>query len=401
LLDAELDSCGKASLFARTKDSRAIENRKDAARGAAVNTLTTRTHPFRHSVSLDEVEALLRGWSIDSDSDAETVLDLSELRNVDTGAAMRLANAMRRWAAGHLVVLVPADIDLQSSDWFRLFTRSGLGWAIAAHATAVQSGDQDIAEDIRAYYATTSSSHASNCLMFHGIEDGALVPTQDRFVSTVLQGMRQYLGHAHEAIAPADRRSLARLAHEAVTNVVDHAFSAPWHGQGTPLGYLSVRWYRTISAKNDELGGLRTYIQAHSEQLAPADTIAGWMEIVVADDGIGMAARQAQVDETTMYCGSIAAEDEALNDALESSSTVKVRALDAQLRGEPGYGTAIMLECLKSIKAYAALRTGRCLVEFDPWRYQRFELNAARLGWLPGTAMQVLLPVLAPQLRLT
>jgi hypothetical protein len=401
LLDADLDSRGKASLFAHADELRATENRKDATRGTAVSTLTTRTHPFRHSVSLDEVEALLRSWSIDSDSDTETVLDLSEYRNVDIGAGMRLSNAMRRWATGRLVVLVPPDVDLHSSDWFRLFTRSGLGWAMAAHAIAVLSGDHDIAEDIRAYYAATSSSHASNCLMFHGIEDGALVPTQDRFVSTVLQGMRQHLSYAHEAIAPADRRSLARLAHEAVTNVVDHAFSAPWCEQGTPLGYLSVRWYRTISAKNDELGGLRSYIRAHREQLASTDTIAGWMEIVVADDGVGIAARQAQVDETNMYCGSISAEDEALHDALKSSSTVKLRTLDAQLRGEPGYGTAIMLECLKSIKAYAALRTGRCLVEFDPWRYQRFELNAARLGWLPGTAMQMLLPVLAPQLRLT
>ena len=341
-----------------------------------MSTLTTRTHPFRHSVGLDEVEALLGSWSIDSDSDTETVLDLSECRNVDTGAGMRLANAMRRWAAGRLVVLVPTDIDLQSSDWFRLFTRSGLGWAIAAHAIAVHSGDQDIAEHVRGYYATTSSSHASNCLMFHGIEDGALVPTQDRFVSTVLQGMRQYLGHAHEAISPADRRSLARLAHEAVTNVVDHAFAAPWHEQGVPLGYLSLRWYRTISAKNDELGGLHTYIQAHHERLAPTDTIAGWMEIVVADDGVGIAARQAQVDEASMYSGSITAEDEALDGALQSSATVKLRTLDAQVRGEPGYGTAIILECLSSIKAYAALRTGRCLVEFDPWRYQRFELSA-------------------------
>ncbi|HSZ03908.1 MAG TPA: hypothetical protein VK778_01760 [Solirubrobacteraceae bacterium] len=366
-----------------------------------MTTLTTRTHQFRYSVSLDEIEARLLSWSADSDGEAETVLDLSECRHVDPGAGMRLTNAMRRWSAGRLVVWVPPDVDLQGSDWFRLFTRSGLGWAMAAHACAVYSGSRDIAEDIRAYYEATSSSHAVNCVMFRDIEDGALVPTQDRFVSTMLQAIRHHLQHAYASIEAGDRRLLARLAHEAVTNVVDHAFAAPWHDAGTLLSYLSVRWYRTISAKNDELGGLRSYISAHREGLAPTDTIAGWMEIVVADDGVGIAARHALIDETTMYSGSISAEDEALREALRSSSTVKLRALDAQLRGEPGYGTSIMLECLKGIKAYAALRTGRRLVEFDPWRHERFELHESDLGWLPGTAMQVLLPVLDPQLRIT
>lgn len=90
-----------------------------------------------------------------------------------------------------------------------------------------------------------------------------------------------------------------------------------------------------------------------------------------------------------------------LLDALQSSGTVKLRALDTQLRGDPGHGTTIMLEQLRSLKAYAALRTGRRLVEFDPWRHEGFEVNDAELGWLPGTAVQVLLPVLDPQLQLS
>lgn len=365
-----------------------------------MTTLTTRTHAFRHSVSLDEIEQCLLSWPAHSDGDAETVLDLAEFRNVEPGAGMRLTNAMRRWASGRLVVMVPANADLQSSEWFRLFTRSGLGWAMAAHADVVLAGDRDIAEDIRTYYESASRSHAVNCVMFRGIESGALVPTQDRFVSTMLEAMRQHLPQAHESIGAADRRALARLAHEGVTNVVDHAFAAPWGQQGAPLSYLSVRWYRTISAKNDEMGGLRSYIQAHRKGLAATDVLAGWMEVVVADDGVGIAARHAQIDEMSMYSMPVAAEDDALHAALESSETVKLRALDAQLRGEPGYGTAIMLACLQSTKAYAALRTGRRLVEFDPWRHERFELHDAQLGWLPGTTVQVLLPVLDPQLRL-
>jgi hypothetical protein len=164
---------------------------------------------------------------------------------------------------------------------------------------------------------------------------------------------------------------------------------------------LSIRWYRTVSARNDQLGGLHSYIAAHHEGSGPTNVIAGWMEIVVADDGVGIAARHAQTDESVMYSGATSDEDEALHDALESSATVKLRTLDAQLRGEPGFGTAIMADSLKTIKAYAALRTGRRLIEFDPWRHEQFELHDAEFGWLPGTAVQVLLPVLDRQLRLT
>jgi hypothetical protein len=366
-----------------------------------VTTLTTRTHTFGASVSVDEIEACLLSWPAASDADAETVLNLSECRNVEAGAGVRLTNAMRRWSAGRLVVSLPADVDLRGSDWFRLFTRSGLGWAMAAHAFAVYAGEREIAEELSSYYEATSSSHAVNCVMFRGIDDGALVPTQDRFVSTMLQAMREHLRSAYASVEAGDRRLLARLAHEAVTNVVDHAFAVPWEETGTALSYLSVRWYKTISANNNELGGLRSYIDGHHAKLAPTDTIAGWMEIVVADDGVGIAARHAQVEEAREYSGPIAAEDDALRQALASSGTVKLRALDAQLRGQPGYGTSIMLECLKTVKAYAALRTGRRLIEFDPWRQERFELHDSEFGWLPGTAVQVLLPVLDPQLRIT
>lgn len=365
-----------------------------------MTTLLRRSHDFRHAVSVEQVELCLLQWRAAEDAENETELDLSALRNVEPGAGIRLANAMRRWATGRLVIDLAPGLDLKGSEWFRLFSRSGIGWAIAAHAKEVRSGERDVTAEIRAYYEGLGSTVANNCLMYRDLESGALAPNQDRFIAILFAAMREHLARAEEWIEIEDRRALARLAYEAIANVIDHAFGSPWPGECEQLSYLSVRWYQTISTASDTLGGLRSFHQSHCRSLGPGEDISGWLEIVVADDGVGIAARQRQHAEESIYRGPIAEEDASLREALSTSATVKLRARDAQLRGEPGYGTTIMVECLRRVGAYAALRTGRRLVEFDPWRQREFEVNRAELGWMPGTAVQVLLPVHDPQLRL-
>jgi len=365
-----------------------------------LTTLLRRRHDFSHAVSIENVELCLLQWSAAEDAESETELNLAELRNVEPGAGIRLANAMRRWAAGRLVIVLAPGLDLKGSDWFRLFSRSGIGWAIAAHAKEVKSGDHDVTAEVRSYYAGLGSTQANSCLMYRNLESGALAPNQDRFMAVLFAAMREHLARAEEWIEVENRRALARLAYEAIANVIDHAFGSPWAGEGEQLSYLSVRWYQTISTASDALGGLRSFRRSHCRSLGLGEDISGWLEIVVVDDGVGIAARQRQIPEKSIYRGPIIEEDDALREALSTNATVKLRARDAQLRGEPGYGTTIMAECLRRVGAYAALRTGRRLVEFDPWRQREFELNPVEFGWMPGTAVQVLLPVHDPQLRL-
>jgi hypothetical protein len=365
-----------------------------------LTTLLRRIHDFRHAVSVEQVELRLLQWSAAEDAQNETELNFATLRNVEPGAGIRLANAMRRWAAGRLVIVVAPDLDLKGSEWFRLFSRSGIGWAIAMHADQVKSGEHDVTAEIRAYYEGLGSTEANNCLMYRHLESGALAPNQDRFIAILFAAMREHLARAEEWIEIEDRRALARLAYEAIANVIDHAFGSPWAGEGERLSFLSVRWYQTISIASDSRGGLRGFRQSHCRSLGPGENISGWLEIVIVDDGVGIAARHHQLAERNIYTGSIAEEDTSLLEALSTSATVKLRAHDAQLRGEPGYGTTIMIECLRRVGAYAALRTGRRLVEFDPWRQGDFEINRIEFGWMPGTAVQVLLPVHDPQLRL-
>src|ERR1044072_576955 len=150
-----------------------------------VATLTTREHAFRTSVNLHEVECLLLAWHPRHDRDSETKLDLSECRNVDRGADVRLTNAMRRWSAGRLVGTLAADLDMNSHAWFQLFTRSGLGRAIALHADAVLSGTRDVRSALREYHLGGRGPHASNCVMFTDLQSGALVPSIERFTRTV------------------------------------------------------------------------------------------------------------------------------------------------------------------------------------------------------------------------
>jgi hypothetical protein len=364
-----------------------------------VTTLLRRTYDFSHAISVEQVERRILEWSPLEDAESETELDLSTLRIVEPGAGLRLANAMRRWAAGRLVVLLAAEFDPNESQWFRLFSRSGIGWAIAAHAHEVRSAERDVTEELRDYYAGLGSTEANNCLMYRDLESGALAPNQDRFIAVLFGAMRDHLTRAEEWVEIEQRRTLARLVYEAIANVIDHAFGTPWVGQAEQLSYLSVRWYQQI-ATSETLGGLRSFHESHCRKLGPGEDISGWLEFVVADDGVGIAARQRQLPEETAYRGPIGEEDDSLLEALSTSATVKLHARDAQLRGEPGYGTTIMAECLRKVGAYAAVRTGRRLVEFDPSRHREFELNGDEFGWMPGTAVQVLLPVHDPQLRL-
>lgn len=363
-------------------------------------TLTTRRHSFGSNVSLRAVEGLLLEWDPSADHDYETTLDLRECRHVERGADFRLANALRRWSAGRIIVLVSSDTDTQSSAWFRLFTRSGLGRAIALHAHAVLAGSCDIRDELREYYGDSTATHAINSVMFANLESGAIAPTIERFDTTLTSALRQHVVRAHRALGHDDLDSLTRLAQEAVTNVVDHAFNAPWQEVGAPLSYLSVSWYKTITAAGDELGGVRRYLDLHHARRDPTQPMLGWLEIVVADDGVGVAARQHQLDESVVYRGDVSVEDAALLEAMSASATVKLRTLDCEIRGDPGLGTTIILKRLGALGAYAALRTGRRVLEFDPYRSDAFELRPTTLGWMPGTAVQALIPIRDPQLRL-
>jgi hypothetical protein len=363
-----------------------------------MSTLIRLSHDFETSIGVDEVEQLLLRVPTSEAPQIEWALDLSRCRHVDPGAGFRLGNAMRAWAAGRIVVIVPA-LDEFSGDWFRNFTRSGLGVAMAAHAHAITSQGSDVTERVGDYYHRHGSSSSTNYVVEAGIENGALVPSRERFASTFNTLLTRWLPRADSSLRAEDRVAVIQLAHEAVTNVVDHAFQLPWEGADDVVSYFSLRWYQAISSADARVGALREYIETHCDQIDVSESIAGWLEVVVNDDGVGIPARHAL--DRGIYSGPIGEEDKVLVDALSAASSVKLAARDAVVRGDPGYGMAIITAALRRAGAYAGLRTGRRLVEFDPFRSESgFAIRDEVLGVMPGTTLHVIVPILSPQLKL-
>jgi hypothetical protein len=364
-----------------------------------MTTLTGISHDFETSVGVDEVERLLARVPATELPYTEWTLDLSHCRHVDPGAGFRLGNALQAWSRGRVVVLVPQPGDFSDS-WFRNITRSGLGLGIAAHAHEIICDGSDITETVRDYYRGHSSTVAVNYAVESQIESGALVPSRERFGAIFNTLLARAMPRAERWLGNEERVAVIQLAHEAATNIVDHAFQLPWEGADEVVAYFSLRWYQAISSADARVGALPQYIATYQQHLEQGASPAGWLEVVVNDDGVGIAARQSL--DRDIYDAPIANEDAALAEAFSVASSVKLKARDAVVRGDPGYGMAIITAALKRLRAYAALRTGRRLIEFDPFSERaEFMIREQVLGIMPGASLHVLIPIVDPQLRLT
>jgi hypothetical protein len=355
-------------------------------------------HAFGPSIAVDEVEQLLCRCNPGQDDEHSWSLDLSVVRNVQPGAGYRLGNAMRRWAVAELLVAVPPPGDFSGS-WFQTFTRSGIGLALARHASLIRVGVDDVTEEIRAYYASKGDSSSTNYGVRTRLQTSALTPDIDRFAAEFVR-LARCVRFDVGTLRQSEQRALVGLVFEAVLNVVDHAYEEPWSELEPGLSYISVRHYETLSAKHGEQSGMSSYL-SRAKQAAVADhqDICGWMELVVSDDGVGIPARQSRNPD--IYLDSTAVEENALVKALKTNESIKLLTRDAVTVGEPGYGYAIIIDALARLGAHAALRTGRRLAELDGTLpgSDGFRLREPRLGWMPGTALHVVLPIRDPQLR--
>ena len=208
-----------------------------------------------------------------------------------------------------------------------------------------------------------------------------------RFLTNVLSSV-------NVGVSAIEREPLAgiiALCFEGAQNIVDHANKKPFPRESL-FTYLAVRYYKKLFRSDD--GPLSTYIKHGSRELG---TDREWIEILLNDDGVGIPGRHSQ--SLDIYRGRLADEEQVLELALHRSS-VKVRAGDSKVRGGiAGEGFTHIRSSLRRLKAFAAIRTGRCFATFDGLasHQDRFRLNRDRfglpLGYMPGTALHVVIPL--------
>jgi hypothetical protein len=357
-------------------------------------------HDFGSSVGVDEVERILSGARPDTDDELAVELDLSRCRQVELGAGFRLGNALRRWGGGELRVRVPEPGDF-SGDWFLTFTRSGLGLALASSRAEIIAGAADISERVRKYYADKGDVSSQNYGVRVDIDSGALTPDIDSFAYE-FNALAKRVSLGTSDVQTPERSALANIGHEAVRNVVDHAFRKPWPGppeSQEKLAYVSLRHYATLGA-SENLGAIFHEFVQRAQAAAEADeqVVMAWLELVICDNGVGIAARQSQ--DLDIYRRGIEEEDAALADALRAGGSIKLATNDAEVQGAPGFGLNVITGALSRLGGQAILRAGRRRIAVDTTVSSAFEVDPQALGWMPGTTMQILLPLRSPQLRL-
>lgn len=354
-------------------------------------TLEKQTHRVGPSLQVGEIERLLALLSEQRDSPCAWHLDLSETRHIQPLAGARLAAAMKQLAHEHLSVTLPPDNGAQR---YRVLYRSGLLAAIAAHASEVDGEDrllERVREDPHAY------SGATNLIVFNRVDDGGLVVRKDRFASRLWTAMSRSLTSAEHALSKDTRAALVEVGYEGLANIADHAYTRPFENGVGRTAFCMMSWHQQISAAAEDRLGLASYIErARTGIGGPA---VHWLHLVLVDDGNGIPARHALDPE--IYAESIAAEETALAQALETGSSVKLTAADAPLRGDPGWGLSLIADALIAARGYGCLRTGRHLVEANAFAArQTWTLHPDPLAPLRGTVLEFVFPVEDPQGRL-
>ena len=353
-----------------------------------------------HGLNLRRAEEIILLLAPRDAPHAQVVLDMSQCRHIDVGAGWRLGNALRRLQDSHLTIRVPEPGDF-TGFWFLHFTRSGLGLSIAHHARRVEARGVDITERVKHYYAKPRQIQqapqelggrswiSTNFCLIPDLHKASFNPEHEGQFRTVLHTLLPYVGIDERVYGQVSLRAIASLLFEAIQNVYDHAARLPLSRGTTILSYLALRSYRRINNPKAFTSDFPSYLAALAEQGLATDE--GFVELVVADDGIGIPARQGLSED--VYWKSFQREETLLREALADHGSVKINARDAPVRGDPGYGFSAIQRALHNLGAFAVLRTGRSLVAFDAFRGRPdFDLKS-EVGYMPGTVLQVVFPL--------
>jgi hypothetical protein len=292
---------------------------------------------------------------------------------------------MREFAREGLTVTLPRE-----SERYRVLYRSGLLAAIAAYAEIEGEEDQllsRVADD------PTDYGSATNVIAFNGVDRGALAIDKDRFATRLWSDLGRHLPRVRQSLGRETRSALVEVGYEGIANIVDHAFTQPFEPEGDRVALCLLTWHNEVSASSDDQLGLASYIARTKREFG--DNLS-WLSFVILDDGNGIPARQAL--DAEIYRASLAAEETALAQALERGASVKLAAADAVVRGDPGWGLALISRAILAARGYGCLRTGRGIVELDPFSPRlEWNLRHERLAPLRGTVLEFILPVEDPQ----
>src|SRR5262249_35866043 len=144
---------------------------------------------FSSGISPDHAERLIKRLGDEETPGAKVLLRFAGYPYVNAGVGWRIGNALRRFSGESLEVHVPP---IGTGDWFRTFTRSGWGVAIAAHAGRVVCDGEDVTAKIQEFYLSTPVRWDQNAVFYGELHRGLSVnpEREDLFRDIFLDSLR-------------------------------------------------------------------------------------------------------------------------------------------------------------------------------------------------------------------
>lgn len=353
---------------------------------------------FKNTISLDDAEKFVELAGRAEHPHEPLHLDFSRSERIGPGAGSRIGNALRRYGdEGLLSVQLPTKFRdyLISKTATSSLMRSPIGHSISRYATKIQCDGQDILLDVRAHYEKEKIVVDKNFVFVRDLHFGTInVDDVNNFISMFVKWL-PLVNIAREEMGRQDLASLCELCFEGIQNVYDHSVRSPFPKERAALTYFSMRYHSRIVGA--PAGPLTGYLKRLRGISALNNMLAGFLEIVISDDGNGIPARQSQ--NSNIYWDLPLKQEDAFKKAMESGGSVKLAAKDAPIRGGiAGMGYDKIASALKNLNAYAAVRTGKLLASCDGTAVHRqsfrlFDAQGGSHGYMPGTLLEILVPI--------
>jgi hypothetical protein len=250
------------------------------------------------------------------------------------------------------------------------------------------TGGVDVTAEVRRCFDGKGRMAGPHAVIFTDLHRGLSMSPEreDRFRETFIDALGR-LGLPPSRFERGRLQDVIKLSFEAVQNVYDHAGRKPLPERTRISCYFllakgprSAAWSRLLGVAGGHEGG--------SAELGDGRE---FLQVCVSDDGVGIAARQSQ--DPLIYQKPRGDEELAVMEALSARSSVKYKTHDSPIRGTTGQGFGYIDSLLGALGAFAVLRTGRLLAEFDGTRQGRFALAAQDLGHMAGTTLDALVPI--------
>lgn len=327
-------------------------------------------------------------------------IDFSRTRDFQPAAVPRLGNALRHISSKgtKITVVVPSS---RGSDEPQLdgLLESGIGKQVAVHASVIRTRHHQIKRAFKK--ALKSSGPERDRLRVEHLPQWDAAAS--RSIGEVTAAISDFCKEHFESSGGETDvvEGVSRLVAESVWNVIDHSARDPLDSNQQVSSWLSLsqvadRELSLIAAGFvNEDPATRYFATMRTWEPLPSH----FLQIMINDDGVGIAARQRLTAE--IYTKSSTAEREALAEALEAGGSVKLRARDCYVDKQPGYGSTHVANAIVALYGYASIRSGRLLAYLDGSSAEKHEsdefvLEPSDRSYLPGTTIHIVVPIGIP-----